>query len=1031
MKAVALAFLMAPFALNAQYFQQQVDYTIAVRLDDAAHMLHGQESFLYTNNSPRTLDTLWIHLWPNAYKERGTALGEQMNRTGDLSLHFAKDHERGFIDSLDFSADGAKAQWGYQTQHIDIAWLKLPAPVQPGASVTINTPFRVKIPDGRFSRLGHSDQAYYITQWYPKPAVYDATGWHTMPYLTLGEFYSEFGSFDVSITLPANYVVGATGLLQDEEERTWLDSLAAAPYVETQKFYLDKQRVKLNAIPLSAQKSKTIRYTQDRVHDFAWFADKRFIVRKGSVSLPRSGREVATWVMYTPKNANLWDEAITYVNESVRFYSEHVGDYPYDACTAIDGTISAGGGMEYPMITVIGNMPDKQGLDNVIAHEVGHNWFYGILGSNERDHAWMDEGMNSFLELRYMRERYKGSGFSIGIPGLKKAAEHLTDQHRAQSELGYRLNARRNLDQPLSLSSDDFTSTNYGTGVYMKTALVMDHMMAYLGEEVMDKCLLAYFEEWKFRHPQPEDMRKVFERESGQMLNWVFEGLLKTDEKDRVKAVSLDRRTWEGTEERWHAGHRAKGPWNAPFPITGYAGDDSLGTVWATNNGFGHQGRTEYAGLPWPNVDRIRIDAGNRTMDIDRRNNTVRARGLFKRCTAPRFEHLFGFERNDRRSLYWSLLPNWNQHDGWQAGISLRNTSFPSQRTEWVVAPLYSFLNARVGGAARIEHHFDRLQSTWFRNIHLGLNLRSQSIYSEPSAGYVYEKLAPQIRFDIKRPLTKPWQHTVSLRGIYVNTALNWFLSEGDSIMPFFEPPPPAFLFLAEQYSGELQYTATNESKLSPSSVQITLLGQEMAGFLRTARASIEVKRGFTYNARGKQFRLRAFGGTYLHKDFDALFNRIQAWNLSWGPEDLLYDHAYFDRGAYGTHFFGRQFNKQQGAFKTPFRGGGSDSWIASVNAELDLPFKLPLALFGSIGWAPYTQVNADGTRSSETANYAEAGIGITLVKDILEVWMPIYVSERIFEEEDFAGRTFGDRIRFVFALEKLDPTRIVRGINP
>ncbi len=1014
MKAPFLLLAAAPVALHAQdYFQQQVDYTISVQLDDARHELHAHESFLYRNNAPVALDTIWIHLWPNGYKERGTALSEQMNRTGDLSLHFAKDVERGYIDSLDFKADGAPAQWGYHTSHIDIAWLKLPAPVQPGGRVTISTPFRVKIPDGKFSRLGHSDQAYYITQWYPKPAVHDATGWHAMPYLTQGEFYSEFGSFDVSITLPANYVVGATGLLQDARERAWMDSLAAAPYEETQKFYLDKQRVKLNTFPPSSERTKTIRYTQDRVHDFAWFADKRFIVRKGSVQLPRSGKEVTTWVMYTPKNAKVWDEAITYVNESVRFYSEHVGDYPYDACTAIDGTISAGGGMEYPMITVIGNMPDKQGLDNVIAHEVGHNWFYGILGSNERDHAWMDEGMNSFLELRYMRYRYPGSGFSIGIPGLKKAAAHLSDPHRSQSELAYRLNARRNLDQPLSLSSDDFTSMNYGTGVYMKTALVMDHLMAYLGEEMMDKCLRAYFEDWKFKHPRPKDMKAVFERESGRDLNWVFEGLLMTDEKYRVRAASLDKRTWAGAAERWHLGHRAKGPSKVPFAITGYLGKDSLGTVWAWNHGFGHQGRTEYAGLPWPNVDRVRIDAGNRTLDIDRRNNTVRAHGLFKRCTAPSFEHLFGIERNDRLSLYWSLLPNWNQHDGWQAGISLRNTTFPNQRTEWVVAPLYSFLNDRVGGTARIEHHFDRIRSSWFRNIHLGFGARSSGLLHDHKAQAWYEKYSPSLRFDVKRPLAKPWVHSINLRGARIYTTSE--LIGNDDVV-----------YRNRIYDDylELTHTASEERKLRPSMITTTLTAGE-----DWLRGSLEVKQAFAYNARGKQLRLRGFAGTFLTGGENAF--GLEALNLSWGPQDLLYDHAYFDRGRYRTSFFGRQFNKQQGAFKTPFRSGGSASWIASVNAELDLPFKLPLALFGSIGWAPYTQVNADGTRSLETATYAEAGIGLTLVKDIIEVWMPIYVSDRIFEEEDFAGRTFGDRIRFVLALEKLDPTRIVRAINP
>ncbi|MFZ1694499.1 MAG: M1 family aminopeptidase, partial [Flavobacteriales bacterium] len=667
--------------------------------------------------------------------------------------------------------------------------------------------------------------------------------------------------------------------------------------------------------------------------------------------------------------------------------------------------------MEYPMITVIGNMGDKQSLDNVIAHEVGHNWFYGILGSNERDHAWMDEGMNSFLELRYMRMRYPGSGFSIGIPGLKKAASHLSDPHRAQSELAYRLNARRNLDQSLSLSSDDFTSTNYGTCVYMKSALIMDHLMAYLGEEVMDKCLRAYYDEWSFKHPRPEDMRKVFERESDKNLGWVFNGFIGTDVKYRVKAVSLDRRTWAGTEERWNLGHRAKGPTAVPFPITGYAGNDSLGTIWAWNHGFGHQGRTEYAGLPWPNVDRVRIDAGNRTLDIDRRNNTVRSRGIFKRRAPLKFESMFGIERNDARSVYYSVLPLWNGHDGWQVGLSLRNTTFPSKRTEWVVAPLWALGSERLVGAARIEHHFDRIRSSWFRNIHLGFAARSSGLLHDHKAEAWYEKYSPSLRFDVKRPLAKPWVHSINLRGVRIYTTSE--LTGNDAVL---------YRFRRFNDYLELTHTAADARKLRPSNISTTLTAGE-----DWLRGAIELKQAFAYNARGKQLRLRGFAGSFLVQNTIA---PLEAWRLSWGAEDMLFDHAYFERGA-RDRFFSRQYNVQQGAFKTPFRSGGSDSWIAAVNMELDVPFKLPLALFGSVGWAPYTQVNADGTRSKLTAAYAEAGIGLTLVKDMIEVWLPLYVSDRIFEEEDFAGRGIGDRIRFVLALEKLDPTKLVRGIKP
>jgi hypothetical protein len=993
MRSVLLIGLLAPCPALAQaYFQQQVDYTIRVRLDDERHLLHAHESFAYRNNSPRPLDTLWIHLWPNAYKDRGTALCAQLDRQGDLGLHFAQEADRGWIDSLDFAVDGAKAAWGYHPRHIDIAWLKLPAPVQPGASVTVTTPFRVKIPDSRFSRLGHTGQAYHITQWYPKPAVFDASGWHAMPYLTQGEFYSEFGSFDVSITLPANYVVGATGALQDEAERGFLDALALQP--------IAAQGQGSNAFPASAEASKTIRYTQDRVHDFAWFADKRFIVRKGSVTLPRSGRTVTTWAMFTPKNAPLWSDAITYLNESVRLYSQWVGDYPYDACTAVDGTISAGGGMEYPMITIIGNTGDKESLDNVIAHEVGHNWFYGILGSNERDHAWMDEGMNSFVELRYMRARYPGGGFNLPVPFLRKLAEGITDGHRLQNELGYRLNARRNLDQPLTLSSNDFTGTNYGTGVYMKTALIMDHLMAYLGEELMDRCMLAYFEDWKFKHPRPEDMRAVFERESGKDLGWVFDGLIGTDRKLSVKARGL-----RGNEFRYSV----RGGILAPFPVEASAKHgDASATAWVEP-----KAKRGTAPLPAGEWASARIDAGARTLDIDRRDNNVRGHGLFRRASPLKAGPFIGLERDDRRSLHYTLLPAWNGHDGLQAGLALHNMGFPSQRTEWIVAPLYALGSERLVGAARIEHHFDRLRSRIFQNIHIGLSGRTSGTFHDRDAVAWYEKVAPSVRLDLKRdPLTRPWAHAVGLRGVRI-----WSASEAT------RDGAVVFRYRAAQDYAELWHRMHDARKLHPASVRTTLTAGE-----DWLRGSIEAEQAFAYNARNKQLRLRAFGGSFLRKSSGIA--ALEAWRLNWGPADMLYDQAYLERGAYDTDFTGRQFSKQQGAFKTPFLQGGSDTWIASAGMELDLPFKLPLAVFATAGWVPMTTITQEGKRNS-TAAYAEAGVGIPIVRDVLEVWMPVYVSKRIADEEENRGRGFGDRIRFVLALEKLDPTRIVRGIRP
>jgi hypothetical protein len=989
----ALSLLAAVDGAAQAYWQQQVDHVITVRLDDERHMLHGTCAFTYINNSPTTLDTIWVHLWPNAYRDRSTALCRQLTDHGNLDLYFATPEERGWIDSLAFTANGNTLAWGFHPRHIDIGWVKPDAPLAPGASTIISTPFRVKIPDGKFSRLGHTGQAYYITQWFPKPAVYDAQGWHAMPYLTQGEFYSEFGSYDVTITLPANYVVGATGVLQNNPaEEAWMNELATKPFSMSVS---DGG----NAFPASAAETKTLRFAQDNVHDFAWFADKRFLVRKSEVALP-SGRTVRTWALFTPKNAALWDRATEYLNESVRLYSTWVGEYPYGACTAVDGTISAGGGMEYPMITIIGNMHSAESLDEVIAHEVGHNWFYGILASNERDHPWMDEGMNSFVELRYMRERHPGGELRIQVPGLKKTLGDTRDPHRVQSEQAYRFNARRNMDQPIELPAERFSHMNYGTTVYMKSALVFDHLFAYLGQEVFDRCMHAYFDEWKFKHPQPIDLRTVFERESGKDLGWVFDELIGTDNKIDVRALRLKGGTLT---------YRSSASKPFPFPITGWHGNDSLGTIWHEGGASKRQNAT----LPWSNVDRIRIDANERTLDIDRRNNTARSLGLFRSSAPVRLRAGIGIERPDERTIHYLPFPAWNAHDGFQVGLALTNTLFPSQRTEWVAAPLYALGSERVGGAARIEHHFDRMRSNTFRNIHLGLSGRSASTFHDHHANASYTKVSQSVVFDIKRPLDKPWWHSFGVRGIYLKQEAEATPPEGQALR-----------HSSERYYGEFHYTATDGRKLHPFFVQpVITYGEEFV------RGSLEVRQGFSLNERNDQFRLRGFFGTFFHKENDRITNGLHAWGLSWGAEDMLFDHAYFERGA-EKGFTSRQFNKQQGAFKTPFLQGGSESWIVAINAELDLPIPLPIALFGSMGRVPTTTVTQTG-RSTSAANYFEAGIGVIAARDVLEIWFPLVVSERIADEEKFLGRDVGDRIRFIFALEKLDPTKAIRKIRP
>ena len=291
-------------ASSQGYFQQEVNYKIHVTLNDTKHELNGFESVEYINNSPDTLRFLYFHLWPNAYSDNKTELAREIfSREGKGKL-FNDPELRGYIDSLDFEIEGYQVQWNLLSGLPDICKLILNKPLNPGDAIYITTPFHIKIPKGVTSRLGHIGESYQISQWYPKPAVYDKSGWHQMPYLDQGEFYSEFGSFDVSITLPANYVVGATGNLQNEEEKKFLDMLSA------DTSWMNTPDSGGSDFPPSSNQMKTLRYTENQIHDFAWFADKRFHVLKGKVKLPDSGREVTTWAMFTNQEARLWMDAI-------------------------------------------------------------------------------------------------------------------------------------------------------------------------------------------------------------------------------------------------------------------------------------------------------------------------------------------------------------------------------------------------------------------------------------------------------------------------------------------------------------------------------------------------------------------------------------------------------------------------------------------------------------------------------------------------------------------------------------------------
>ena len=966
------------FSFSQTYWQQEVNYKISVKLDDVKHIIRGVEEFEYVNNSPSTLDKIYIHLWANAYKNGETALAKQLYSGGETDLQFGADSLKGYIDSLDFTIDGQKIKWEFDPKHIDIALVYLDKPLAPGARTIIKTPFKVQIPSGSISRLGHIGQSYQITQWYPKPAVYDKNGWNQMPYLNQGEFYSEYGSYDVSITLPKNYVVGATGDLQTSSEQDFLKEKVKETEKNIGKY--SSENKEQMAFPKSDTEFKTIRFTQTKVHDFAWFADKRYLVLKGEVKLPHSERYVTSWAMFTPQNASLWQRAIEYINDGTYYYSLWNGDYPYNQVTAVDGTISAGGGMEYPNVTVIGSTGNARSLETVIVHEVGHNWFYGILGSNERVHGWMDEGMNTLNEVRYMQTKYPKNAFtSEQIAGRFIHMDNL--DYRAQGDYLYKVLAHFGLDQPIETHSTDFSPTNYGLIMYQKTGLIFYYLKDYLGEDLFNKCMQAYFEEWKFKHPQPDDMRKSMESTSGKNLTWLFDDLIKTTNHVDYKIQCVHHAKNGNTTVKV----KNVGQVNGPIEVNVFNGDSIVETAWAEPGQRTIELKTNKS-----SITKVAIDAGREIPEINRQNNFWSSKSLFPKMEKPRFQFLLGDQDNFRYNNFYTPIIAGNQEDKLMLGIAFHNVALPLRATQYLLAPMYSFGNKSLAGIVEMAHTF--LPKKQFKTLTIGGSIKrfkTDSAFENLKSGVNFGSIYLQSQFGNrgkKSNLLQTGKVQMAIRN-EVRGDNSLFLMGG---FAWYE-----LGFQTQDHRFKTQFRYDEMHNMDNN-----------ADVLR--RISIQTEYSFRYlrNKMKRWIHLRTFFGNNLaYSNGSSIGYQYYQMSLSGanGKQDLFMEEYYFDR----FNSTSIQRNNNFGAFNSTSTFGTTSFWMATANLYVPLPIPRLgfIGVFGDLG-AFY-----DGNTVNSVYN---AGLGIRL-SSIFGVYFPFLNSSNM-------GNLYSNYLRNIRLTLKFNP---------
>lgn len=969
-------------SINAQnYWQQEVNYTISVELDDKKHTLFGYEEFEYINNSPNQLTEIYIHLWPNAYSNKKTALAKQTYQMDDNELTTGNDSLKGSISQLDFKVNEIPVKWDYEKFNIDICILTLNEPLLPGGKIKVSTPFFVQIPSGSISRLGHIGQSYQITQWYPKPAVYDKNGWHQMPYLTQGEFYSEYGSFDVSITLPSNYVVGATGDLQTASEMAFLSNLAEKTAEELKNIESGKKSYPKgsNDFPASSAIKKTIRYTQKNVHDFAWFADKRYMVLKGEVELPHSKRTVTSWSMFTPRNKGLWSKSIEYINDATFYYSKWNGDYPYNQVTAVDGTISAGGGMEYPNVTVIGNSSDAMELEVVIVHEVGHNWFYGQLGTNERVHGWMDEGMNTLNEIRYVQTKYPNNKTLSDM--VLNGRFHLNDlDHHDMADMAYRAIAGLGEDQPIETHSARFSSLNYGIIMYQKTGLVFYYLKDYLGEELFDKCMQTYYRDWEFKHPQPEDMRASFEETSGKNLSWLFEDLIKTTNHVdyKIKNVKLSKQGLLVTTKN-------VGQVDGPIEINALKGDSVVETVWIEPGN-----KKNSTLISTTNPDEIRIDHGKDIPEMSRQNNSWSRERIFNRFEPLKFEFLIGDHEPERTRVFWTPTLGGNFYDKFMLGVAVHNYGAPTSKFNYIIAPFYSFGRQMVSGMSDFNYTF--LPKKNLKTSRFGVSIKSfknDSVYRRNNSYYI--AISPYWIAKIgNRKNNSPVSQYIKIQTIYKKDK--------------FGPTHIEHVGVYAEYNFD--YTKVDHN------INIKVRNE----YYTNAKNSDELGRilfestyRFRYvrNKMNRWIELRGFvGHTYLRK-----FSPTNAYQFGMslsgtdGRQDLFIDEYYFGRNE-TQGIWSQQRDENMGGFKSTSWYGTTAYTMATANLYFQFPIKPNIfGVFADFG----TFYN--GTSFNGAIN---TGLALRLGK-VFGVYFPVWMSKQM--DAAYNSKNYAERIRFTLKM--------------
>ena len=543
-----------------RYWQQRVEYRIDAELDPATARLNGVETIVYHNQSPDTLSTIVFHLYQNVFSE-GVQRVRRVPITGGLVV------ERVAIGGAEARPAGAAAQPGRSTYTVDgtLMRLALPRPLPPGGRTEIEIAWHFTVPPRGAPRTGHdANQVFVVAQWYPQVATYDdLNGWHARPYWSNGEFYLEYGDFDVALTLPEGWLVTASGQLENPDEvldANVLQRLARVNGSDDIVRVVTQDDVAAGAVTVREPGGQlTWRFAARDVRDFAFAASNRYVWDAARAVLPDAGADgrpdtVRVDALYRADAPN-WRNAAAYTRHALGFHARNWHAYIYPRIGAAEGPI---GGMEYPMLVFIGAPAQPIDLYAVLSHEVAHQWWSMMVGSNETLYAWQDEGLTTYVEDLSVAERFPGSEPAV------------------QTRDAYLAIAGTDGERPSMREPDLYgIGSQYGIATYFKPATAFRALGAVIGDSTVHAGLRVYARRWLLKHPAPWDLFNTIEDVAGRELDWFWHSWLYTTATLDYAITAVDIAS-TATGERVRVTIEDQGEAPMPVPLVATFADGSI-----------------------------------------------------------------------------------------------------------------------------------------------------------------------------------------------------------------------------------------------------------------------------------------------------------------------------------------------------------------------------------------------------------------------------------------------------------------------